>query len=185
MIEITNDVVRVLHPLPIQEEVEDLVRYHQQVFLVQEDREIRLKYLMDEQNSVKGNFDPLLHELRELSDLKKQIEEQIRLLLAYAREFVRPEPYKLATLASATQMSISGVRKAYSHKEKVIVARNIKRGDRHGNLVPPGEETPDASSRNRTPGLDEFGRFSGLRSAVDLTYRRFPTGRSTLPPAVS
>ena len=37
----------------------------------------------------------------------------IRLLLAYAREHVQPRPYRLADLADAAGMSISGVRTAY------------------------------------------------------------------------
>jgi hypothetical protein len=38
----------------------------------------------------------------------------MRLLLAYAREIVTPRPYKLADLAQAAGLSISGIRTAYT-----------------------------------------------------------------------
>lgn len=41
----------------------------------------------------------------------------MRLLVAYAREFVRPQPYPLKDLARAAGLSISGVRIAYDEDE--------------------------------------------------------------------
>ena len=41
----------------------------------------------------------------------------MRLLIAYARHFTHPRPYKLIDLANATGMSISGVRTAYQAEE--------------------------------------------------------------------
>jgi hypothetical protein len=41
----------------------------------------------------------------------------MRLLLAYAREIVTPRPYRLADLAHAAGISISGVRTAYTHTD--------------------------------------------------------------------
>ena len=38
----------------------------------------------------------------------------MRVLLAYAREITAPRPYRLADLAQAAGMSISGIRAAYS-----------------------------------------------------------------------
>lgn len=52
-----------------------------------------------------------------------EAEQQLRLLLAYAREFVTPRPYTLAGLAHAAGMSISGVRTAYRSDEIQEVGR--------------------------------------------------------------
>jgi hypothetical protein len=41
----------------------------------------------------------------------------MRLLIAYARRFTHPRPYKLIDLAEAAGMSISGVRIAYDDDE--------------------------------------------------------------------
>ena len=45
---------------------------------------------------------------------KSRPSKEMRLLLAYAREIVTPRPYRLADLAHAAGISISGVRVAYS-----------------------------------------------------------------------
>ena len=58
--------------------------------------------------------DPLLAALADARKRKQRADQQIRLLLAYAREHVQPRPYRLADLAKAAGMSISGVRTAYT-----------------------------------------------------------------------
>jgi hypothetical protein len=58
--------------------------------------------------------DPLLAALADARQRKEQAESEIRLLLAYAREVVTPRPYRLADLAAASGLSISGVRTAYT-----------------------------------------------------------------------
>lgn len=64
-----------------------------------------------------GDVDPVLSELAAARRAMLNAERRMRLLLAYAREYVRPRPYRLEDLANATGMSISGVRKAYTGKE--------------------------------------------------------------------
>ncbi len=59
-----------------------------------------------------GDF--LLEMLRDARRRRDQADREIRLLLAFAREHSRPRPYRLAELAEATGMSISGVRTAYT-----------------------------------------------------------------------
>ncbi len=49
-------------------------------------------------------------------------EQDLRLLVAYGREFAEPRPYRLDDLARAAGMSISGVRTAYDHDEVARVA---------------------------------------------------------------
>ena len=58
--------------------------------------------------------DVLLAALADARQRKQQAAQDIRLLLAYAREFATPRPYRLADLAEAAGMSISGIRTAYT-----------------------------------------------------------------------
>jgi hypothetical protein len=58
--------------------------------------------------------DQLLAALADARCRKEQADRDIRLLLAYARELTVPRPYRLADLAHAVGMSISGVRTAYT-----------------------------------------------------------------------
>ncbi len=58
--------------------------------------------------------DPVLAALRAARARRDQADTDIRILLAYARELATPRPYRLADLADATGMSISGVRTAYT-----------------------------------------------------------------------
>jgi hypothetical protein len=67
--------------------------------------------------------DPLLAALADAKRRKQQADQQIRLLLAYAREHVQPRPYRLADLADAAGMSISGVRIAYTQADIEQAAR--------------------------------------------------------------
>jgi hypothetical protein len=67
--------------------------------------------------------DPLLTTLAGLRRQRHDLDAAIRRLLAYGREFTRPRPYRLADLADAAGMSISGVRTAYDADEIGQVAR--------------------------------------------------------------
>jgi hypothetical protein len=61
--------------------------------------------------------DPLLAALTDARERKQRANRDIRLLLAYARELVQPRPYRLADLADAAGMSLSGVRTAYTQAD--------------------------------------------------------------------
>lgn len=67
--------------------------------------------------------DPLLTTLAGLRRQRHDLDAAMRRLLAYGREFTRPRPYKLADLADAAGMSISGVRTAYDAEEIAQVAQ--------------------------------------------------------------
>ena len=67
--------------------------------------------------------DPLLAALADSAQRRQRADQQIRLLLAYAREHVQPRPYRLADLAQAADMSISGVRTAYTQADIDHAAR--------------------------------------------------------------
>jgi hypothetical protein len=61
--------------------------------------------------------DPVLYELRQARKRLQQAQQDIRTLIALAREFTRPRPYRLTDLADAAGMSPSGVRTAYGARE--------------------------------------------------------------------
>jgi hypothetical protein len=75
------------------------------------------------EEGVMNREDPLLAALADANRRKQQADQQIRLLLAYAREHVQPRPYRLADLAKAAGMSISGVRTAYTQADIEQAAR--------------------------------------------------------------
>ena len=78
--------------------------------------------------------DPLLAALIDARERKQRADHDIRLLLAYAREHTQPRPYRLADLAEATGMSISGVRIAYSTAD-IDQAARLTGGSRGRHLL--------------------------------------------------
>jgi len=68
--------------------------------------------------------DPVLAVLRAARARRDQADADIRILLAYARELATPRPYRLADLADAAGMSLSGVRTAYTDHD-VSTARRL------------------------------------------------------------
>jgi hypothetical protein len=78
--------------------------------------------------------DPLLAALSDAAHRKRRADHQMRLLLAYAREFVQPRPYRLADLAQAAGMSLSGIRTAYS-KADIEHAARLTGGSRSRHLL--------------------------------------------------
>jgi hypothetical protein len=69
--------------------------------------------------------DALLEAIRAVRQRKEKADLDMRLLLAYAREHVKPRPYRLADLAQAAGLSISGVRTAYSQADIDLAARAV------------------------------------------------------------
>jgi hypothetical protein len=67
--------------------------------------------------------DPVLAAIEEARIRRDQANRDIRILLAYARELTRPRPYRLADLASAAGISVSGVRTAYTQQDTEIAHR--------------------------------------------------------------
>jgi hypothetical protein len=80
--------------------------------------------------------DALLVALAQARRRHRLAQAQLRQLLAYGREFARPRPYRLADLAGAAGMSVSGVRTAYSSADVAVVAQRIGRSP-CGRGVPP------------------------------------------------
>jgi hypothetical protein len=85
--------------------------------------------------------DPVLAALREARDRRDRADRDKRILLAYARELTSPRPYRLADLAAAAGMSISGVRVAYT-REHIESAQRILRA------VNSASERPGSDTRH-------------------------------------
>jgi hypothetical protein len=94
-------------------------------------------------------LDRLLAALAEARQRKQHAEQDIRLLLAYAREIIAPRPYRLADLAKAAGLSISGVRAAYTDRDIQHATNLAGRADgRHldaavAALLAQGQHAPD------------------------------------------
>ena len=69
----------------------------------------------------------MLESLADAHARRMRAEEEIRLLVAYARRFVYPHPYTFGELAQAAGMSVSGVRTAYGAEDvdKVAAATGL------------------------------------------------------------
>ena len=74
-----------------------------------------------------ASADAVLAALADAHARRMRAEEEIRLLLAYARRFIYPHPYTFGELAQAAGMSISGVRTAYGAQDvdKVAAATGL------------------------------------------------------------
>jgi AraC-like DNA-binding protein len=63
------------------------------------------------------SFDVLLNELAAARRRRDQAQQEMRTLIALAREFTAPRPYRLTDLANAAGMSPSGIRTGYGLRE--------------------------------------------------------------------
>ncbi|MFD0855403.1 hypothetical protein ACFQ07_24390, partial [Actinomadura adrarensis] len=105
-----EEIAAILHPLPKPGGVPEEV-YSDMCWEVDSRRKETVTALENAWDAV--DAEPLLHAIGDARARKERAEEEIRLLVAYGREFTRPRPYTLADLAEAAGMSISGVRTAY------------------------------------------------------------------------
>ncbi|MFB7374195.1 hypothetical protein ACFC0D_30605 [Streptomyces sp. NPDC056222] len=71
--------------------------------------------------------DPLLLALEDARARKAAADAEIRLLLAYGREFHGTRPYRLESLAQASGLTISGIRTAYGTSEIEQVEHAVHR----------------------------------------------------------
>ena len=83
--------------------------------------------------------DPLLATLDGLRQQRLRLESEIRLLIAYGRCFTHPRPYKLIDLATASGMSISGVRTAYDSDEVGQIGQILNRPPTRAAQPPAGD----------------------------------------------
>lgn len=139
-----EEIAAILHPLPEPGSIEPEDVYNDACWEIDKERRdtaqaLEIAWDVDE-------AEPLLRSLAFARRRKEEAEEEIRLLLAYGREFTRPRPYTLAELAAAAGMSISGVRTAYDHDQVAAVAEAIGRPGRDWRATDPGDppDSPDA-----------------------------------------
>ncbi len=66
--------------------------------------------------------DRVLTEVAALAAQRREADQRLRYVVAYAREFVYPRPYKLADLATAAGLSISGIRVLYTPVDLCAIA---------------------------------------------------------------
>ncbi|RQW98153.1 hypothetical protein [Micromonospora inaquosa] len=124
MPELSDDVAALLHtlprPLPADADADERDLYEQEleeVLARRADTARRLREVW-----ITHDYDPLLFALGEQQRAKAAADERIRLLVAYAREFVSPRPYTQEALAIEMEVSPSAVRGAYDHQDVEIVA---------------------------------------------------------------
>ena len=91
--------------------------------------------------------DPLLTTLAGLRRQRHDLDAAMRRMLAYGRQFTRPRPYRLADLADAAGMSISGVRTAYD-------AGEIRQVSQATGLTPAGKQAATDLSRESSNDQD-------------------------------
>ncbi|WP_351234798.1 hypothetical protein [Streptomyces sp. NPDC002133] len=88
----------------------------------------RAEHAADLQAQADGlDEDPVILAIGNARTRREAAEREIRLLLAYAREFHADRPYKLEQLAQAAGMTPSGVRTAFKDGEVGAVAKQIGR----------------------------------------------------------
>lgn len=123
--DICADIAAVLNPMPApadQEQDDDWGAPAARVWEEREEEAGQLRVAWEE-----GGIDPLLSTLTSLQTQRLRLEADMRLMIAYARRFTHPRPYKLVDLAEAAGMSISGVRIAYDDDELSQLAELLGR----------------------------------------------------------
>lgn len=123
-----EEIAAILHPLPTPGSIEPEDIYNDTCWEIDTERKetaLALEMAWDAQEA-----EPLLNAINSARRRKEQAEEEIRLLVAYGREFTRPRPYTLAELAAAAGMSVSGVRTAYEVGHVAAVAEAVGRPGR-------------------------------------------------------
>jgi hypothetical protein len=124
--DIITDLVNLTHPMPTDYPGEDAHEaetdaWSEMCSEVADERDKYERYLRLRWEH-EGD-DPLLGEIRAARSVMLEAQKQMRVLIAYGREFVEPRPYTLDDLARAAGMSISGVRTAYDDDEIIDAAR--------------------------------------------------------------
>ncbi|MFI6634289.1 hypothetical protein ACIBI7_35870 [Nonomuraea fuscirosea] len=168
MEEIVRDLAKILVPSASKEEGESQKDYEARTKHASDERKRLVKALMAAA-SLSSSEDPVLARLDELATKKADIQRQMTLILAYAREFVRPEPYRLKALAKSARMSISGVRTAYASEEVVYIANVIQRRNNDRTIFPNQGNSPKPADRE--PELPD-GQWWAVRPKAPETGLR-------------
>ncbi|MBT1189809.1 hypothetical protein HET69_38985 [Streptomyces sp. CJ_13] len=124
-----SDIAAICHPTPARGDEPDEA-FDDICHAVHADREKMIRNLEAAADADWQDNEPLLSAIGMARHRKAQAEAEIRRLIAYGREFTRPRPYKLADLAAASGMSVSGTRTAYGHDEVADVEQALSRAAR-------------------------------------------------------
>jgi Uncharacterized protein family UPF0016 len=140
--DICTDIAAVLNPMPAPADSGEDEGWGEATAAAMQERDDeadQLRLAWEE-----GCIDPLLSTLAGLRAQRLRLEADTRLLIAYARRFTHPRPYKLIDLAEAAGMSISGARIAYDDDELDQLAELLGRppvpsaGDDGRRIAPEG-----------------------------------------------
>jgi hypothetical protein len=118
--DICSHIASIVHDLPSSDNPNASIETEAPAEHVLQDRETHASQLRQAWDE--ADIEPLLGEVQAARYRMLAAERDLRLLLAYAREFVLPRPYPLEDLARASGMSISGVRTAYDDDDIDAVA---------------------------------------------------------------
>lgn len=131
-----EEIAAILHPMPEPGEVPDDVMSDvcHEVAEAREHAVFNMDAAWDAEEA-----EPLLSAIAGARRRREEAEADIRRLVAYGREFTRPRPYRLADLAAAAGMSISGVRTAYDHQEVADVEKAVGRTPREWRTSAPDD----------------------------------------------
>ncbi|MGV9885039.1 hypothetical protein [Streptomyces sp. NPDC003006] len=124
-----DEIAAILHPMPEPDDVDPEI-YNDVCHDIDHARKETAFNLEAASDSDPEENEPLLSAIGIARWRKEQAEAEIRRLVAYGREFTRPRPYKLADLAAASGMSVSGIRTAYGHQEVADVEQATGRKPR-------------------------------------------------------
>lgn len=140
-----EEIAAILHPAPEPDDIPEDVRSDVWADIT-EARERTAFNLEAAWDAHGDDAEPLLSALAGARRRRQDAEAEIRRLIAYGREFTRPRPYKLADLATASGMSISGVRTAYDHQEVADVQKATGLKPRKWRATSPDDPTDDGST---------------------------------------
>lgn len=107
-----------------------------------------------------GEDDPLIAQLSMLRHQRDQLDQNMRLLVTYMREKVTPRPYTLQQIATATGMSISGVRTFYDEKDSATLEQRI--------TYAKTELAAAHAQQGTTPGKPTIPLAPGENSTINL-----------------
>ncbi|MET7303868.1 hypothetical protein [Embleya sp. NPDC005575] len=139
-----EDIAAILHPMPepgaVDPEFHSDVRHD--VDAARKETVLHLEAASD----ADAENEPLLSAIAAAKWRRDLAEAEIRRLVAYGREFTRPRPYRLADLADASGMSISGVRTTYDHTDVADVQHAVGRRPREWRATTPDDPPDDAGT---------------------------------------
>jgi hypothetical protein len=123
MMKTMTDLANLLNPLPRAGEVDPPEALNDALHHVEREQQAWLRDWELQLGEGDDRLDPLLTEIRDARRRIRVAEQELRLLIAYGRDFARPRPYKLEDLAEAAGYSVSGIRTAYGTDEVAEVMR--------------------------------------------------------------